>query len=206
MYPPVPFNGCIVELSAPDGQRGKRAMREWIRKVRGALGNATLWAVVWSVATIPVLGILQLLGLGEMFGDHIYIALAPRIAMSLASMGFVAGGAFSLYLGLTPSRRLRDLDLRVVGILGGVFAGAMVPIFGFLPGLASVLGVSFPAAVAGAVAIAGLLGGGTAVGSVKVAQTAALRSGDDPGNLLESVSDDAAQQGSLLPGADTAHS
>jgi hypothetical protein len=154
-----------------------------LRRLRGVVGNAVLWGAAWSVATIPVLGILQLLGLGEMFG---VLALAPRIAATLMGMGFVAGGVFSTYLALAPDKRLADLDLRAVGALGGLFAGALVPIFGFLPALASILGAPFPLAVAGAVGIAGLLGAATAVGSVKVAQTAALGMAREPAGRLES--------------------
>jgi len=106
----------------------------------------------------------------------------------------VAGGAFSTYLALAPSKRLEELDLRVVGILGGVFAGAMIPIFGFLPTLVSGLGVAFPWAVAGVVSIAGLLGAGTAVGLVKVAQRATLTAGGDATQQLEG-SDEGAEGG-----------
>jgi hypothetical protein len=164
-------------------------MRKWLKRLRGALGNATLWAGVWTLATVPVLGLLQLFGLGELFGMAGILAIAPRVAASLATMGFVAGGAFSTYLALAPARRLEDVDLRVVGVLGGILAGAMVPMFGFLPSIVSILGTPFPVAVAGAVGIAGLLGAGTAVGSVKVAQRALLAPGADAGSPLGSGSE-----------------
>ena len=175
-------------------------MLRWLRRLRGALGNATLWAGVWSLATIPVLGVFHLLGFGEMFGIAGLFYIAPRIAASLAAMGFVAGGAFSTYLGLSPTRKLDGLDLRVLGVLGGLFGGAMVPIFGWLPAVVSSLGLSFPVAVGSAVAIAGVLGGATAVGSVKVAQAGALRPGTESGPQLEAKSDEPSEASALIPG------
>jgi hypothetical protein len=175
-------------------------MPRWLRKLRGALGNATLWAGVWSLATIPVLGVLHLLGFGEMFGLAGLFAVAPRIAGSLAAMGFVAGGAFSTYLGLSPTRKLEDLDLRILGVLGVLFGGAMVPIFGWLPAAVSLLGPSFPVAVGSAVVIAGVLGGATAVGSVKAAQAGALLPGPESGPQLEAKSDEPAEGSALIPG------
>lgn len=174
-------------------------MTKWLHRLRGALGNAALWAGVWALATVPVLGILQVLGLGEIFG---VLPLAPRIAGILASMGFVAGGAFSTYLSIAPPRHLADLDLRVVGVVGALFAGAMVPLFPFLPALISILGVPFPAAVAGAIAVAGVLGGATAAGSVKVAQTAALGSGGEPTQQLGAHTEVVDGRPAMLPGPD----
>lgn len=177
-------------------------MMGWLKKLRGALGTATVWAGIWSLATIPVLGILQLLGFGEMFGLGGLIAVAPRIAASLAGMGFVAGGAFSAFLGLSPGKRLEELDPKVMGVLGGLFGGAMIPIFGWLPAAISLLGPSFPVSVASAIVVAGALGGATAAGSVKVAQAAALRAGDDLAPRLDSGSEDEAEAPVLISGAD----
>jgi len=177
-------------------------MMQWLKRLRGALGTATVWAGIWSLATIPVLGILQLLGFGEMFGLGGLIAVAPRIAASLAGMGFVAGGAFSAYLGLSPAKKLEELDPRVMGVLGGLFGGAMVPIFGWLPAAISILGPSFPVSVGSAVVVAGVLGGATAVGSVKVAQAAALKAGEDSSPRLDSGSEHEAEAPILVPGPD----
>lgn len=48
----------------------------------------------------------------------------------------------------------------------------MVPIFGFLPALASVIGVPFSTAVMGGTVIATALGAATSVGALKLAQSA----------------------------------
>jgi hypothetical protein len=153
-------------------------MLRWLKKLRGALGNAVLWAGAWSLATVPVLGILMLLGFVEMFGVGGLLHIVPRIAASLAGMGFVAGGAFSAYLGFSPARRLEELDLRSMGVIGVLFGAVMVPIFGWLPAAISLLGPPFPIVIGAAAAVASVLGGATAVGSVKIARSAALGTGE----------------------------
>jgi hypothetical protein len=164
-------------------------MWNWLKKLRGAVGNATLWAGIWALGTVPMLGILQLLGFGHRFGLTGLLHVAPRIAASLAAMGFVAGGAFSTYLGLSRTKKLEELDLRILGVLGAVCGVAMVPIFGWLPVVISSLGPSFPVVFEVGAAVAGVLGGATAVGSVKIAR-AALTAGSDSHPRLEANSRD----------------
>jgi hypothetical protein len=164
-------------------------MWNWLKKLRGALGNAVLWAGIWSLGTIPVLGILQLLGFRHVFPLTGLLHVAPRIAVSLAAMGFIAGGAFSTYLGLSPRKRLEELDLRTLGVVGVLFGAAMVPIFGWLPTVISALGPSLPVVFGVGAAVAGVLGGATAVGSVKIAR-AALTAGDDSAPRLGAHSTD----------------
>ena len=162
-------------------------MWKWLKKLRGALGNATLWAGIWALGTLPVLGVLHLLGFEHMFDLTGLLHVAPRIAASLAAMGFVAGGAFSTYLGLSPAKKLEELDLRVLGVLGAVCGVAMVPIFSWLPAVISALGPSFPVVFGVGAAAAGVLGGVTAVGSVKIAR-AALTAGSGSAPRLEANS------------------
>ena len=176
-------------------------MLRWLRKLRGALGNAVLWAGAWSLATIPTLGLLWLLGFGDLFGFAGLLNAAPRIALSLAMMGFVAGGSFSVYLGLSPGRRLGDLDLRVMGILGGVFGALMVPMFSWLPALLSFFGPPFPMAVGAMTAVASLTGAATAVGSVKLAQSTMLEPGSASGPALESEPDGQAEEIEMSSGS-----
>ncbi len=158
-------------------------MSKWWKRLRGAVGNAVLWGVAWATASVPVIAILQVLGLGEMFG---LLPLAPRIVGTLAGMGFVAGGAVSTYLALSPGRRLEDLNVPILGLLGGVFGAAMAPIFGFLPAVASLLGVPFPVAMAWAAGIAGVLGAATSIGTVRFAQAAeALPAANNPSGPIK---------------------
>ena len=70
-------------------------MNGFLKRVRGWLGNALVWGVSWSLVTIPVMGVLHLMGL-----DYFPVGMATVIAKNLFAMGFVAGGTFSTYLGL----------------------------------------------------------------------------------------------------------
>jgi hypothetical protein len=175
------------------------AMWKWLKKLRGALGNALVWAGIWSLGTLPVLGVLELLGFGHMFGMTGLLHVAPRIAASLAAMGFVAGGAFSTYLGLSPTKRLDELDLRVLGLLGGVCGVAMVPIFSWLTAVISALGAPFPVVFGIGAAVAGVLGGATAVGSVKIARRA-LGAGSGASPRLEANTVDPEKDWETAPG------
>ena len=153
-----------------------------LRRLRGALGNALVWGAAWSVATLPVIGVMYLLGLDYL---GLPLALAPRIAGTLFAMGFVAGGTFSTYLGLAyRNKRLEDLRPGLFALIGGAFAGLVFPMFTFATGLGMFLGASFYGAMAGGVAIGAVLGGVTAFGSVKIAQKA-LASGEKGPDELE---------------------
>ncbi len=60
-------------------------MKGILKKIRGWLGNAVVWGVVWSVATVPVIGLLYLRGWG-----YLVPSIAPAIARTFFAMGFVA--------------------------------------------------------------------------------------------------------------------
>jgi hypothetical protein len=152
-----------------------------IKKIRGWLGNAVVWGAAWSLATLPVLGLLYLNGWGYLVPD-----VAGGIAKTFFAMGFVAGGSFSTYLGI--AYRNRDFDELRPGkfaLLGAIFGGLLVPAFEFVPGIALFLGLPFFGAMAAGVALAATLGGATAFGTVKVAQQAALTSGTESMGELE---------------------
>lgn len=148
-------------------------MKGLMRRIRGWLGNALVWGVTWSLATIPLVGMLWWLD-----GSFLAYGIAPRIAWTLFSMGFVAGGSFSTYLGLAYRHRgIGELSPGLFAVVGGAFAGMLPPIFTLLPGLAMFLGASIPEALAWTSAISALLGAGTAYATVRIAQAPMLVSG-----------------------------
>jgi hypothetical protein len=155
-------------------------MKAILKKLRGWMGNAVVWGVVWSVATVPVIGFLYLRGLG-----HLVPSIAPAIARTFFAMGFVAGGSFSTYLGLAyRNKGFDELRPGKFALLGAVLGGLLVPTFEFFPGNALLLGLPFPEAMAAGVALAATLGGATAYGTVKIAQHAALSAGTGSGPEL----------------------
>lgn len=155
-------------------------MKGILKRIRGWLGNALVWGAGWSLVTIPIMGVLHLMGL-----DYFPSGLATLIAKNLFAMGFVAGGAFSTYLGLAyRNRGFDELRPRRFALVGAVFSVLLVPTFTFLPGLGMLLGGSFNGAVAGGIALAAALGGVTAFGTVKIAQNAALEAGPQSGERL----------------------
>jgi hypothetical protein len=162
-------------------------MKRLLKRIRGWIGNAVIWGVGWALATIPISGLLWVMGYG-----YLVLPLAPRIAGTLFSMGFVAGGTFSTYLSLAyHNKDLAELRPGRFAMVGAVFGGLLVPIFGtvpgLLPGLGMMLGGSFYQATGAAVVLAGVLGGGTAFSTVKIAQGAALGPGSEGMEELESA-------------------
>lgn len=153
-----------------------------LRRLRGALGNAVVWASAWFAAGLG-LGTAFYLGLGLPTPLWPYIVSG---AFDLATAGFLAGGAFSLYLGVAARRRtLAELKPVRLGLTGGLIAGLLVPAYlvwtilgiGYVSGIGPVL--------AGAGAISAVLGGFTAYGTLKLAQRGSLESGSDPIGFLE---------------------
>lgn len=154
-------------------------MKSLLRRIRGWIGNAVIWGAGWALGTIPVAGLLWAMGYG-----YLVIPMAPRIAATLFSIGFVAGGTFSTYLSLAyHNKDLADLRPGRFAMVGAVFAGLLIPVFGtvpgLVPGLGLMLGASFYQAVGASVGFAALLGGGTAYSTVKIAQNAVLGSGSE---------------------------
>jgi hypothetical protein len=148
-------------------------MKGILKKIRGWLGNALVWGAVWSLATVPVLGLLYLRGWG-----YLVPGIAPVIARTFFTMGFVAGGSFSTYLGIAyRNKRFDELRPGKFAMLGAVFGGLLVPTFEFVPGIALFLGLPFSGAMAAGVALAATLGGATAFSTVKIAQQAMLSAG-----------------------------
>ncbi len=132
-------------------------MKNWLRRIRGAVGVALTWAVAWA----GVGAILSLVGFG-------LVNLVPSL-VAFAVMGFVGGAAFSAVLQIAERhRRFDEMSLpsfAVLGAVGGLFVSML-------------MGAGF--------VVFALLGAGSAAGSLAVARRAdfLLESGEDVG-LLE---------------------
>ncbi|HWK89268.1 MAG TPA: hypothetical protein VNP72_04710 [Longimicrobium sp.] len=134
------------------------------RRLRGAVGNALVWGAGWAALGFAVFATLKATGVlpaSVIWPDAIMVA--GRIGL----LGGVAGGAFSLAIGvLYRGRRLSELSPVRLAVGTGIAAGVCVPAFlqamNFLSGggwvpMGVVLDDGLYAAVFGAVAAGGSL-------------------------------------------------
>src|SRR3954469_4905035 len=96
-------------------------MKEWARRLRGALGMGLTWAIAWAIGGMSI-GVASLLFPGVLSGSFFTAFDAPLPA--LAVPGFFAGVFFSVVLGVAGRRRrFSELSLprfAAWGALGGV--------------------------------------------------------------------------------------
>ncbi|MDX1396446.1 MAG: hypothetical protein R3195_18840 [Gemmatimonadota bacterium] len=155
-------------------------MKEWFRRLRGAIGMGVTWAVGWA----PV-GAITGWVTGLVFGFPL-AAVTINYTMMFGVLGFLGGTIFSGVLRLTEgSRRFEELTFpRFVGwgALGGFVLGGLAVSLGLLGSGLSVLGIVMAS-------VATLLGAGSAAGALAIA-----RAGEDP-SLLKG--DDDAPDGRL---------
>ncbi|NNM06234.1 MAG: hypothetical protein HKO65_14180 [Gemmatimonadetes bacterium] len=156
-----------------------------LRRLRGALGNALVWASTWFVAAFPLTAVFYFFGY---FGSQPFWPIALGTATSLTGIGFLAGTAFSLFLGIAGrNHRLQDLRPFRFALGSGITAGLIIPAFGIvvntLGGFSTPLGPSVVVA-----SVAAVLTGFTALGQIKIAQ-GALKAGDGSLVALETASE-----------------
>ena len=159
-------------------------MKNWLRRIRGAIGVGLTWAVGWSSvgAVIGLVYFFLVIGVGSALPLGVFMAAYVRM---FATLGFFGGAIFSTVLRLAEGRRRFDeLSLprfAAWGALGGLLLGVIALSGG--PALPVVLGrVMGPMdfVVAG---VATLLGAGSAAGSLALARRA------DDKELLEHGAD-----------------
>ncbi len=151
-------------------------MKKWLRRIRGVVGTALTWAAGWA-------GFAFILSLTGYFGALGTVQVYAAVAALWAVVGFVGGAIFSVVLGIAERRRSFDeMSLprfAVWGAVGGLLlaipwlTGAGPP-----PALSEILGTGV---------VMGLLGAGSAAGSLALARRAdpLLESGEPVGLLEE---------------------
>lgn len=171
-------------------------MRRILRNIRGAVGNAVVWATSWFAATFTVWSALHLLGgllpVAEPWG------LITAISAGAGFSGFVSGLVFSGFLRAAYSgRSLLDLSVPRLALAGAAVAGALSVAGGFA--LQLLFGVILPiGAVATSAIMPALLGALTAGGSIRAAQGAERRLA---GTSLDALEAEQAEARDLLRGA-----
>ena len=147
-------------------------MRQWMKRVRGAVGMGLTWAVGWAGAGV-LIGVSSLVLPGLPWDTFFAVFDAPLPALAIP--GFVGGALFSVVLGIAGRRRrFHELSLPRFAAWGAV-GGALLTLFPFALvalGLASPEGGRFSAAH-----IIGVIGGpfialsaASAVGSLLLAR------------------------------------
>lgn len=122
-------------------------MDRWLRRIRGAIGIGLVWGTAWFGAGMILLFIVG-------FG-----AADVPFPLFFGLLGFLAGAAFSLVLGIIEGRRSFE-QMSLVrfagwGALGGLLVSVILVLAGGLAGALPVLGPLF--AVAGGSSAAGTL-------------------------------------------------
>ena len=144
-------------------------MKGILRRIRGALGNAVVWAVSWVTGGTAVLGLLHLTGLFQLADpSEIFSFFVPVLGMT----GLLTGLAFSGYLPLAY-RDHTVLEIRLGRfVLGGaVIAGLICPLIVFLSPLSPELGASMRILIASELWTV-VFGGVTAGATLRLAQRA----------------------------------
>ena len=103
-------------------------IKNLFRRLRGAFGTATLWAATWFLAAFPLHVMYWVFGIRH--GPFWERSLG--IMMNYGGIGFLAGGVFSLYLGVAGrNQRLRELRAGRIGLGSALTVGVIVP--GIIP-------------------------------------------------------------------------
>ena len=139
-----------------------------------------VWAVGWAGVSVVVSSLLHLLGLGPGVS---FWRFAAVVAQNFAGVGFLSGGAFSLFLGVAGrNKRLDELNAGLFGLGGAVTAGLFLPVFTLV--VNGLGGVPFSLAATAIISgIAATLAGATAYGTIKIAQTGSRQLGGSVGAL-----------------------
>ena len=98
-----------------------------IRRLRGAVGNALVWGAGWFALALSAFAALHVVG---MVPETVSWLDAVGMAIRIAVIGTVSGGAFSTVIGLLyRGRRLSEISPVRFGVAGGVVTGVFVPLF-----------------------------------------------------------------------------
>lgn len=158
-------------------------MKRFVRRLRGALGNALVWAVGWFGAGFLLITAINIFGIGT-FRRYTTFALldALRYATSMAVVGFVTGGAFSMYVAAAfRNQQLQDVSPGRFA-LGGALVAVLLSLG--LIGIITGFEVFLLEDLVIPIVMPAILGGATGYASIKLAKRA-LPSAEDSAGLLE---------------------
>ncbi len=151
-------------------------MKQWLKRVRGAVGIGLTWAAAWAP-----LGAITGLVTGTVIGLPLSVVI-PNYAVTFSVLGFVGGTIFSTVLTLAEGRRsfsrLSVPRFVALGAFGGLLLGGLAVGLGLFGAGATILGAVITAASA-------LLGAGSAASTLVIARAShsqPLLQGEDDAN------------------------
>ena len=162
-------------------------MKRFLRRLRGAVGNATVWGTAWFGWTLALFTTEELFGgLASPFPWLFILKLATIIGVT----GSLTGGAFSAFLGFAyRDRSLLEIKVRRFALGGAIIAGLFSPVVAVIAGTLTGTGLASGNLI-GVGAMAALLGGVTAGGTIKLAQRAARKLSEAAVDELETEQDE----------------
>lgn len=164
-------------------------MKNWMKRIRGAVGMGLTWAVLWSA----IGALVAVLPWTMPAGFPIRLEWIVGFAAQFAVLGFFGGAAFSVVLGVVEGRRRFDQmslsRFAVWGAFGGLMMWAARGTIGWSVmdslGSVGVQGLNWGFAVSGGIIV--LLGAGCAAGSLALARSVddqeLLESGEGPAEV-----------------------
>ena len=142
-------------------------MKNFLRRLRGALGNAMVWGTAWFGAGFALWTAFYLLG-QPLPGDPWRVI--PYVAANFGVAGFLAGGAFSAFLRVAyRDRPILEIKVGRFALGGAVIAGLLFPTVTMLARMSIGTGMSLGDLLATGL-MAAFFGGVTAGGTIKLAQ------------------------------------
>lgn len=164
-------------------------MRAVLRRIKAALINAGFWFVVWFALGLAIDFVIRLLAGDLLSRGGLHLRPTMMLALSTATIGAVVGGVFSVYIALNFRRRRVEELSPWRFALGGALVTAAVLLGADLLTNTGVLidrALAEPLALYRDLAIgmlyAAVVGGGTALGTIRIAQRGAkpLEGGQEP--------------------------
>lgn len=148
-------------------------MKNILRRLRGALGNALVWGGMWFVGTLVLYaGLIALAGNGRPLTVDLLSTLLMVCGIH-GVVGFITGGAFSAYVaGTFRGRRIEDLSPARFALGGALVAIPIRILFRIWLRFESGWGMLPLHEVTRPMVIAAVFGGLTGYGTAKLAQKA----------------------------------
>ena len=151
-------------------------MSDFLRRLRGAIGNVVVWGIGWTVLGFATNLVMRMTGIVD---APVSVLDAAVVGLKVGLGGAIAGTAFSAFIAFAyRNRRLEDISWLKFGLGGAVVTA--VSIAGFVNG-ASILGGGGLVPwryMNPTLAMFAVFGFGAAAISMKLAQSAASRAPD----------------------------
>lgn len=152
------------------------------RRIRGALGNAVVFAVGWSIAGFATWVVLRQARIVPPLSVVDGIGMSVRVGV----MGFITGAAFPSIMRLAyRGKRLSEISWVRFGLVGGIVTGLFVPAFMQTMNVLSGDGMVPLALIGSDIVLAAGFGAGMAALSLKLAQYAETRFPDTFQNQVD---------------------